>query len=547
MKLYHIIISLALLSSINLSAKTHSNIEKDNKLKLWSERTFKETKKNLRFERDSLKQIIDSLKYELENNYTPIYQEDSINLGAGTETDIQRFKDSLHINGLTQNSDSLLNFWYCQEGLFDVKSSANLDDSIDFVSEISDSLILDRLQKMNSFIPIEYNRLVRNHIVFYTQKIKKQSAKILGLSRYYMPIFEDIFNQYDMPEELKAMAIIESSLNPTAVSRARAKGMWQFMYSTAKRYDLTINSYVDERFDPIKSAHSAAKYLQDSYQIFGDWTLAIASYNCGAGNVNKAIRRSGGKKNFWDIYYFLPKETRGYVPAFMAALYLLEYYPESNISPEPISMPAYMDTLVINKMLHFDQISHFTGISKKDLQRYNPQYLHDIIPGVEREYELKLPYQYINNFIDNEDSLYTWKAETYFNPSTLKKIKETGSASSQRIIHRVKSGETLGHIAMKYHVSVNNIKRWNGLRNNNIRIGQRLSIYRGGGPSYAKSASTKTTKSKGYIWYTVKSGDTISGISSRFKGTSINMIFKLNNINSRTKIYPGMKLKIKKA
>ena len=344
------------------------------------------------------------------------------------------------------------------------------------------------------------------------------------------------------------MAVIESALNAKAVSRARAKGMWQFMYSTARRYGLTINSYVDERFDPIASAHAAARYLRDSYLIFGDWTLAIASYNCGAGNVNKAIRRAGGSKDFWDIYPYLPRETRGYVPSFFAALYAMKYYKEHNLTPETITMPPHTDTLRINRMLHFEQIAHYTGASIGELRTHNPQYLHDIIPGTEKEYILQLPYQYTNAFIDHEDEIYSYKDSVYFSPAALKAIQQASEPS--KIIHRVKRGETLSHIALRYGVSVKNIQRWNGI-GTRIREGQRLAIYtNGSGPSAKSSKSgsgVSTTVSNGYVMYTVRSGDNLWDIARKFDGVSMNDLMKLNGLSKNSKIYPGKKIKIKKA
>jgi membrane-bound lytic murein transglycosylase D len=326
------------------------------------------------------------------------------------------------------------------------------------------------------------------------------------------------------------------------------------MYQTAKMYGLHIDSFVDERLDPVKSADAAARYLQDAYEIFGDWNLAIASYNCGAGNVNKAIRRSGSRA-FWDIWPFLPRETRGYVPAFVGALYAMNFYKEHGIKPEAVQMPAHVDTFKITKMLHLKQVSELTGAPLDELKNLNPQYRHEIIPGNEREYILRIPYNYTNAFIDCEDSLYRHKADVYFNPTTLKRLKDGGDG--ERIVYRVQNGDYLGRIATKYRVTVNQIKRWNGLKSNNIRVGQRLIIYRGGkGPvNSASSSSTKTVSTQtpaakpvmsasgDYMTYTVQSGDSFYLIAKRYPGISAQNLMDYNGIDS-SKLRPGMKIKI---
>ncbi|HIR34349.1 MAG TPA: LysM peptidoglycan-binding domain-containing protein [Candidatus Coprenecus merdigallinarum] len=470
---------------------------------------------------------------------------DSINPGFIEMTGLDQFAAT---DTVPVSVDSLLSLWYQRRNLNLMELEPSDIDTLVMTSDIPDSVYLERLKRMNSFISVPYNSIIRNHIIYYTQKMPEKMERILGLSTYYLPIFEEIFDKYDLPLELTAMAVIESALNAKAVSRARAKGMWQFMYSTAKRYGLTINSYVDERFDPVASADAAARYLRDSYLIFEDWNLAIASYNCGAGNVNKAIRRAGGSKEFWEVYPYLPRETRGYVPSFFAALYAMKYYKEHNLTPDYIPMPPHTDTLRINKMLHFEQIAHFTGASIEELRTHNPQFLHDIIPGTEREYILQLPYQYTNSFIDHEDEIYAWKDSVYFSPAAMKKIQQGVSSGSTRIVHRVKSGETLSHIALRYGVSVKNIQRWNGI-GTRIRVGQRLAIYtNGSGPASSSSGgSVKTTESGGYVIYTVRSGDNLWDISRKFSGVSVNDLMKLNNLTKNSKIYPGKKLRIKKA
>ena len=506
----------------------------------------KESKKALKAEIETLKSVIDSLQSVI--NDGAIELSDTTTYGDTINPGIFNFLDSDDYNDIQpgSNPDSLLDIWYRQKKLSITEDGMALDlDSIYLQSDIPDSIYIAKIAKMNSFIPIPYNSIVRNYIIYYTQKIPHKSRQILGLCSYYMPIFEEILDSYGLPLELKVMAIIESALNPLAVSRAKAKGMWQFMYRTALQYDLRINSYVDERLDPVASAHAAAKYLRDSYIIFGDWALAIASYNCGTGNVNKAIRRAGSK-DFWAIYPYLPRETRGYVPSFVAALYLINYYKDYQIVPEKIQMPVHVDTFKINKNLHFEQIADNIGIPIEYIRQINPQYLHDIIPGTEREYILRLPYNYSGLFAEKEKEIYAYKDSIYFNPIVYNRIKENHAASqSQRITHIVKSGETLGHIALKYHVRVADIQRWNKI-GTKIWPKQRLTIYRNGGPapSSGKAASTRNTTSKGYEWYTIRKGDTLLGIALKHK-VSLNNLLKLNGLTKNSKIYPGKKLKIR--
>ena len=508
-----------------------------------------ENKKVLKLQIDSLTKELDSLKKIIEGGAIELADtvqlEDTLNTGEYTFINSHIFEDAEP----GCNPDSLLHILYNERNI-PMERYIIESDSIELVSNIPDSVYIAKIKKMNSFIPIPYNHVVRNQIIAYTEKMPTFSNKVLGLSKYYLPIFEEIFDSYGLPTELKAMAIIESGLNPIAVSRARAKGMWQFMYRTALQYNLHINSFVDERLDPIKSAHAAAKYLRDAYTIFGDWALAISSYNCGSGNVNKAIRRAGSK-DFWAIYPYLPRETRGYVPAFVGALYLLSYHKDyPNLQPDQINLPAHVDTFAIKKNLHFEQISANIGISVDLLRTLNPQYTHDIIPGNEREYILQLPYNYTAQFIDKQDSIYTYKDSVYFNPIVYNKLKEDKMISqSSKIYHKVRSGETLGGIATKYRVKLSSIYRWNGLSSKSIiRPGQKIVIYRNGaGPSSssASKGTAQTTTSGGYTYYTVKKGDTLSGIAYKC-GVSLNTILKLNGLSKTSKIYPGKKLKVKK-
>ena len=495
-------------------------------------------------ENTRLKEELDSLRNELERYRMELAYTDSLTLEMMEVYEENEGRSAAGINPedyTPEVSDSLLSLWYVHSRVSADDISEYDMDSVRFQSNVSDEVYIERIKQMNSFITLPYNDIVKNYIILYSEKMSAKMSEILGLSRYYMPIFEEILNRYDMPEELKAMAVIESALNPRAVSRAGAKGMWQFMYATAKMYDLHIDSFVDERLDPVKSAEAAAQYLKDSYEIFGDWNLAIASYNCGAGNVNRAIRRSGGKREFWDIYPYLPRETRGYVPAFVGALYAMNYYKEHGIKPAAIEMPAHVDTFRINKMLHLRQVSDLTGAPIDELKNLNPQYSHEIIPGNDREYILRLPYNYSNAFIDNEDSLYRHKADEYFNPVTLKKIKD--GADGERVVYTVRSGDYLGRIASRHRCTVAQIKRWNNLSSNNIRVGQRLVIYRGGNAPASASSSSSAAKSAppaNATTYTVKSGDVLGKIAERH-GCTVAQLKSWNGLTSNN-IRVGQKL-----
>ncbi len=505
------------------------------------------SRESMEQEIETLRFRVDSLKREIEQNSIPfsdtLSENDTINPGGLSFFETEDLLDP------SANTDSLLNLWYVQRSLtLDEGISVNLETE-NLTSDTPDSILIKRLKAINSFIPLPYNNIIKNHIIYYTQRIPNKIDLILGLSSYYLPIFEEIFDQYDMPKELKAMAIIESALNPVATSRVNARGIWQFMYRTARQYNLEINTYVDERLDPVASSHAAAKYLKDAYTIFGDWSLAIASYNCGAGNVNKAIRRAGGSRDFWTIYPYLPRETRGYVPSFGAALYTLAYYKDHGITPRAIAMPAHVDTFEIRRPLHFGQISELIGITKEEIADLNPQYVKEIIPGTENKtYLLKLPFNYTAQFVDHEKEIYSFKDSVFFNPIVLNDAKSVQTQSTT--YHTVRRGETLGRIAQRYGVRLSDLQRWNGVKSN-IRVGQRLTIHKNGTPastskvSSAASTEKSTSKAGEYLMYTVKKGDTLWEISRKFEGVSLNDIMKLNGFTKKSKIMPGKKIKIK--
>ena len=406
----------------------------------------------------------------------------------------------------TEEPDSMLTLWYVQKALMDTTGLVLYNEEDVPAAEMTDSVYIRRLNNMPSIVSLAYNEIVRKHIVLYTQKRAKMMETLLGLSEYYLPLFEQILDIYGVPLEIRALPIIESALNPLAVSRAGATGMWQFMLKTGREHGLTITSYVDERRDPIASAHAAAKFLTYLYNRYNDWTLALAAYNCGAGNVDKAIKRAGGKHDYWEIYPYLPRETREYVPAFLAVNYALRYYKEHRLTPKVIYIPSNIDTFMINTNLYFAQISDVINIPFEELKNLNPQYKKYMIPGVEKPYELRIPSEYTDAFIENENRIYG-RSTAYFDnnivktPVTKKEPASTRTSPSnkttadgQQTVHYVQSGESLTIIASKYGIKLADLCEWNGLKNNSmIHPGQKLSISPKGTSSGASSDKTDKT------------------------------------------------------
>ena len=351
----------------------------------------------------------------------------------------------------------------------------------DYSPEVRDSLLSGwyRLQQLVSPVQLPYNPIVRGYIARYTNPRYGTISRILGLSQYYFPLIEEELIKAGLPVELRALPIIESALNPTAVSRMGAAGLWQFMPSTGKLYALEVNSLIDERYDPVLATRAACRYLKDMYAVFGDWMLAIASYNCGPGNVNKAIARSGGGKTFWEIYDYLPRETRGYVPAFIGASYAYAYHKQHGIELTEPPLPLAVDTIRVTKLMHLGQVASTLDLPIEVLRQLNPQYRLDIIPATGKHYTLVLPQEYACRYIaceeeiQRKDSLYL---KEYINPVNVAKKR---AATSSYLIHTVKRGETLGYIARKYRVSQQTIMRDNRIRNaNRLSIGQKLKIRR---------------------------------------------------------------------
>ena len=379
--------------------------------------------------------------------------------------------------GMTMPIDSLLNEWKTRTNLIydtDCTNSA-------VIPQFSDSIYIDRLQRMPTIMEMPYNAIVREYIDRYAVKLRNQVSVMLAANNFYMPLFEEALDAYDLPLELKYLPIIESALKPTARSRAGALGLWQFMLKTGRLYGLESNSLVDDRLDPIKATWAAARYLREMYDIYKDWHLVIAAYNCGPGNVNKAIRRAGGATDYWSIYNYLPRETRGYVPAFIAANYIMTYYCHHNICPMNTEIIPPTDTLQISRELHLQQVADVCDITIDELKSLNPQYKRNIIPGNTKPYTLRLPQTKIATFIDNQDTIYNHRAaELFKNRKTVavsNKITPTVGKGTLSY-HTIRSGETLSTIAQRYGVKVSQLKDWNGLSSNRIRAGKKLKIYK---------------------------------------------------------------------
>lgn len=470
---------------------------------------------------------------------------------------------SLIVKNYTTQLDSLVNLWYvkgAESKQFSEYSKNHYDSS--YVPQFTAKEYRSRIEKMNSVVKIEYNDKVQAYINVYANKRRNSVSTMLGMAEYYFPLFEDIFDEYDIPLELKYLSIIESALNPKAKSPAGARGIWQFMPTTGRRYDLKINSYLDERCDPIKSTHAAAAYLKDLYAIFNDWILAIAAYNCGPGNVKKAIARSGGKTDYWDIYYHLPRETRGYVPAYIAAYYVFEHHEDHNLFPRKISMPQ-VDTVIVNKKLHFNQIAEVLDIPLKEIEDLNPQYKVDMVPFDEAGSPLYLPVEIVTPFIRLEDSIYAYKDSLYLHLQPERNIASSSysTAGRTKTYYTVRKGDSFSKIANKYGVSVSTLKSWNHKTSNMLHIGDKLVIYsksEGKGNSVpAATASVKTTpkttnsshvsmtnktQNDDKYYHTVKSGDTLWSISQRY-GTTVAHIQSINGMKN-SKLSPGMQLRI---
>ncbi|MDD3077888.1 MAG: transglycosylase SLT domain-containing protein [Paludibacter sp.] len=414
----------------------------------------------------------------------------SFSINAFAQEDDNNSIESIDVPGDTAVADTSLNVPLDVDNTLDyllrswkIEKRAMISecDSSTVPLNIPDSVYIDRLSRMPCLMEMPYNKAVRSFIELYTVRKRRQLEFMMGMSDYYFPIFEQVLGANNLPLELKYLPIIESALNPRVISRMGAAGLWQFMIGTGKMYGLEINSLVDERMDPVKATQAAAKFLNDLYSIYGDWNLVIAAYNCGPGNVNKAIRRSGGKRDYWAIYPYLPAETRGYVPIFIAANYAIHYATKHNLCKAKVEMPVLTDTIMVHERIHLRQVADVLEMPIEEVRLLNPQYRRDIIPGNIHPYSLCLPLTYANNFIDNYKDIVAYKADSLINNrrSEIEIALKTPAApggSGRVIYYKVKKGETLSHVAIKYGVSITKLKKWNNLKSSKIRIGQRLKI-----------------------------------------------------------------------
>jgi len=403
----------------------------------------------------------------------------SLSQVASAHKDPDKNKDSLKVaftdDPMVAYFDSVLLANYTSiEDLFNL----DLHSGLTTIPEFSDSIYDLRIRHLNAKSPMDlvYNPYVKQYINVYTKQRRTQLSRMMGLAEYYFPMFEEVLDQFDLPLELKYLSIVESALNPRAKSWAGATGLWQFMYNTGKEYDLKVSSYVDERMDPYRATVAACRFFQQSYALYGDWSLVLASYNSGRGNVNKAIRRSGGLKNYWRIRRFLPKETRSYVPAFIAVCYAMNYAPEHGISVGKPSASYYeIDTVEVKYQIDFEYLAASLDMSMTELEFLNPSYKINVIPNIKgRKYYLSLPINKMGIFVANEKDIYA-----HFIELNNQKQKDYPKYTEQdeRIVYKVKSGEYLGKIALRYGCSVKKIRQWNNLKNDHIRVGQRLILY----------------------------------------------------------------------
>ncbi|MEI8032155.1 MAG: LysM peptidoglycan-binding domain-containing protein [Chlorobiaceae bacterium] len=469
-------------------------------------------------------------------------------------------KDSIKRSSVSDILDSLVNVTYFKDEHFapPSKESDRNGYPANFVPQFSDSVYAARITALGKKTPFNlvYNQHVRGFIRIYSVDKRNLTAKILGLTKIYFPLFEEKLDAYNIPLEMKYLAIVESALNPTAVSPAGARGLWQFMYGTGKMYGMQSTSFIEDRYDPEKATVAACRLLRDLHNIYGDWFLALAAYNSGPGNVNKAIRRAGGVKNYWAIWDYLPAETRGYVPAFIAVNYIMNYYGEHNIRPvEPGYLYNDIDTLRTSRALSFEQINETLGVPVRDLQFLNPQYKLGIIPSAGSSSNvLRMPRKYISLFQKREQDVYAYKS-----PKTLEREQllaraealrggRTGGGEGAEKTHIVQQGETLGSIARLYRAYISQLIAWNNLKDPEVTPGQKLIVFAGnesGGNGDAEGESRSSRIKVIQLKHKVGKGETLFSIAKRY-GTSVQRIKELNHIEGRKGISTGQRIKIEK-
>ena len=374
-----------------------------------------------------------------------------------------------------QEIDSLLMDWQTRNFLSFDEACESTGENPEFDAQT----YAHRLSRLPNIIDMPYNNVVQKYINIYSGRLRSSVAIMLGRGNFYNPIFEEALESYQIPLELKYLPVIESALNPTAVSRAGAVGLWQFIISTGKQYGLEVTSLIDERRDPIKASYAAARYLRDLYNILGDWTLAIAAYNCGPNNITKAIKRAGGVKDYWTIYPYLPAETRGYVPAFIAANYIMNYYCDHNICPVNTKLPQGTDTIQVSRNVRMERIAELCSISNEELKALNPQYRTTLIPGDAHPCTLRMPTAAINAFIEAGDSIYVPPTEVVQQidvPDVEQPRKKTKARGGKASYSTVRKGDTLGSIARRNRTTVANLRRLNGIRGNKVMAGQKIRV-----------------------------------------------------------------------
>lgn len=390
---------------------------------------------------------------------------------AGQEGDAE-----LMTRRYSESYDSLLNNYYMRRfAHHHLRSSSTF--SLEEFDALPDSVIEGRMRALHTLVPMVMNNEVRSHIRLYLRIMSRRLDLTLLQKERFFPLFEEALDRYGVPDEVKYLTIVESALNPEATSRVGASGLWQFMYNTGKVYDLEVNSVLDERRDPVKASYAAARYLSDLHRVFDDWTLAIAAYNCGPGNINKAIARSGGKRDFWQIYYNLPRETRGYIPSLIAVIYVMHYYEAHGLRPRHLEMPVRTDTVMVGRDVLMDYVSKATGVEMEALRTLNPQYRVGLVPASSGSLAITLPTGKVEQFLRMQDSVYTWSADSLARRPV--KVTPSGGGSHKGgsgHYYTVRKGDTLSSIARKHGVSVATLKKRNGLKNDNIRVGQRLKV-----------------------------------------------------------------------